>query len=347
MEKKEDELISVEKIEEIDDVISMLRLNFKSNASCYYIGNFLETLEYQNQIVQYVETEGMFKKERERFATDVQDVHKVNVIQAEGILKLYPSEMPKNNCSVAFTDIEAGDPRRVEVLYCSSVSYESSEKADWRELTLMDSQWRIAKCKQFSPEDKSKEMVGKYLRVPIWRTRFGFNVDEFEEASEYENLENPKVLLACRYIEQVLAEDFDLKTVAANTGLIDCIKRFQLNEEYEVGYECVRLAEQLYFTDAMINATNIYDLKLLKRYFVLSRLYMTKMKETSALSEVALNVLLIARTKFSSDGKLLALIDDRSYQNIPERDLIPGINQLVESIAKAELTYYYKERRTL
>lgn len=345
MEVKEDVLTAVQKIKDISDDVSVLKLSFEKNNDCYYIGNFIDTLEYQGVCICYTETYQIIEGKKELCATDVQVIHKVNTIEAEEVTKLFPNELPKNDASIAFIDINIGDPASVQTLYCTNISFSASEVADWRILTLMDKNWRIIKCKQFSPADKETSPIGHYIDVKIWKTHFGFNCGEFSINQNLIMVDNPKILLAKKYIGEQIESDYELKTIVANTGLLNAMKTYHLDEEVEAGYQLVKLAQQIYIARSLVNVTNSYDIELLVRYFVLSNLYMLNMKPTTALSEVSLNIMAVARTKLATNGKLLALLDEGSHQVLRERDLIKSINGIVDTLQIADTTYFYQECR--
>lgn len=341
-------LESVTLIEVIkDSTYARLLLEFKDADPCYYNGDYNQILDYvaENATVMFDRVPGIHDRQQVDFANDLSVLQKVNVIESDDLLRLYPAEQPKNECDVGFEDIEEGNPPMRAILYCGKAEYITSKKAEWCELSLLDNQWKVSTAKNFSPNYKSKEFVGKYIRCLIWKTAYGLQVDEFEIVEEFRSLENPKMLLCERYIQAVLADDKKLEAEVSKNNLINVIKNFELDDDILIGYDLIRLAHEIYLAKAFTNMTRAYDIKTLIRYFVLSRLYKVVEKETTTLSPISLNIILFQRTSFVKDNVLLALLDPMSKVNLPERDIIDKIKEMIACITKADMTNEYKERR--
>lgn len=343
-------LSSVTLIETIkDSTYCRLYLEFEDADPVYYNGDYNQLLEYvQNKMtVIFERVQGIHDKQYVDFANDLSVLQKINVIESDDLLRLYPAEFPKNECNVAFADVEVGHAAIEVVLYCGRVRYASSKKAEWAELTLLDSQWKVAIARNFDPDYRTTEFVGKYIKCKLWKTSYGFEIDEFDIADEFRALENPKMMLCERYIQAVLAEDKQLEELVAKYNLIEVIKKFDLDDDLIVGYDIIRLAQEIYIAKAFTNMTNAYDIETMIRYFVLSRMYKTTEKETTTLSPTVLNIILFQRTSFVKNAKILALLDPMSKVNLPERDIIEVIKGMVEKVTKADMTNEYKERRQI
>lgn len=313
----------------------------------YMIGDYVDTQDFINKDVIVDITKGFHQGKEADFINNISVVERVVTLDKVDNVRLYPDTYPKNECSVNFKDIAIGDPVKKCAVYCTNVSYESSFKSNWRVLTILDSDWRIAHCKQFTPDDRDTDFVGKYILAEIIRTPYGLQVDEFTVMENLESIRNPRIDLSYNYVKNIIGKDKDLQRAVAMSGILDGILNYKIDEDLEIGYEIVRLANELYVSESLVNISKSISIKTLNRYLVMSRLFMTKYKETSTLAPEDMNITLFQRLPIVTDTKVLALLSDRSRVNLPERDIVRSIKELSKTVVNADRTYLYADRRKL
>ena len=353
MSVKQDKLLNVEKLDIISNTRHRLLLHFEREGDFYCNGNYSEFLDLQGEELTFCEDIGIHEGKQVKFATELTLIQKVNVVEADTLTKLYPDSYPKNECTIAFDDVEIGQAPMDVVVYCTAVEYCASDKADWRTLTILDSNWRIAHCKQFSPADRSEAFVGKYITIALAKDKYGFKVASNTPLNgaiyiceQLQGLVNPRILLSENYIRSIIKDDEELMSVVNKTNLLEKIKSFGMIEEMEIGYELVRLANEIYLAKSLINITPNCDIRLVIRVLLMSRLFMTAMSDTSQLSSEPMSIVLARQHRIvNNNPEILGLLDSRSPINIPERDVISAIKQLSNTVVDIDKTYKYSERR--
>lgn len=339
-------LLSVSLLDEIKGNYSLMLLE-TDKGEIYYKGDYQETIDCINKEIEYTLTQGFAQgKVVDNMVENLIVIKKVNTLDAEDNIKLFTDD-DKNESDVYFTDIEEGDPPIQCIVFCVNAQAKSSNKADWIELLIQDKNLKIATCRLFSPEEKPQNCINKYLNIKLYKTAYGFQTEEFSIAMEFKDYESPRMLLCENYINKILEEDTELKTEVQKLNLISKIKTFALDEELGIGYDIIRLAQEISIAKSFVNITNAYDIRLLVRYFIMKRLYKIRYTDKSTLSPICMNVILFARTMLATDSKLLALIDPFSRVNVPERDVADSITNMANNMLKAEMTYSYEGRRNI
>lgn len=328
--------------------VSYMELEFENSENALYLGDYNETLDCIGKEVMVDYVNGMFEKESRLFVNEITVIGKVVTLDKTENVKLYPESYPRNESTISFKDLDIGDPVNKYIVFCTSVKYGASKKADWIELTIIDKDWRVSIAKQFSPEDKVDDFINHYIMVDLKKTAYGLNIeDDIIIMNDYDSIVDPRVQLSRSYIQESIKSDIDLVSAVNDSGLIKSLMTYDLEEDIIAGYETVRMANELYIADSLVNITPNIDIKTIKRFILMSRLYRTRYKAETTLSPGGMNIVLIQRYKLGGDPKLVALIDKESTVNCPERDTMESIKNLSQNIVNADKTYLYEERRKI
>lgn len=340
MQNGDYKLKSVSIVETISKDIQLLKVELENiDTELYIFNNYNDIAIMLDNNVSCTFREDLINGELKTVIANITLLAKATVLDRKEVGKLFVEDLPDLGSNIVFSDYNIGDSVTNAIVYCTNISYHSSKRSDWSEMTVLDKRRKSAKIRLFNPDSKTMSMKGKYIRANLRLTKFGFNADEvFIEESVAQSV-NPEIALAQRYIENIIKDDALLVDYVSNKKLLDYIRLFD-DIPYEVGFLMVITACELSFANELGNLTPTVNTELLKRAIILDKSYVLSGNREGNYNSDALQAILhTASHKIGRDKRLWNILQDEPKEEMYERLLFKKIKELADLAVKGYKTY--------
>lgn len=330
-------LESVGVVRELSPATQLLLVRFAYNdEDCYMFGNYNDTMEFINKKVIVEFREEMVEGKIASVVNNITVVNQVTGIERTDKLKLYTDHEYTIGANVIFKNIQEGETVDKAIVLCKLAEKESSDRASWVKLTVLDKNRNIGYIRVFDADGDGKAFEGKYIKCAVRKTKFGFNATDVYVKDDVSVSQNPKVKIAREYVEANVAEDETLYSYISKFNLLDKIELYNHEEGEEQGMLMVRLAMEISFINEMENLTNEVDLEMLRRLAVASKSYVVSTPDTTTYSKTLQSIIALTTHTISKDRKLLVALDDSAESPIKiiEREIYDNIQSLAKSLIK-------------
>lgn len=316
----------IELLKTINADSNVYLVSFDNNSTAYYISNPVDAMSYLNMLVDYETADNIYDGKVVPFISTIAEKRVVNVINRTEHIKLF-SDVVDNSSTICFKDIEMGTTYNNCVLYCSRVTYDSSIRSDWLDLTVSDKQRRVSHLRIFSPDVKQAEQfAGRYIRCDIRRTKFGLTTQDIF-LCEKDYAPNPELDIAETYIKGVFKDDSDMLNALEATNVLPFMREYV---GYERGCLLLECAMEIDLAIEIGNVTPGIDTNALAKAFIADKFWC--LMPNSHFSKDFLNVHRCIQHKTVFDSKVQDIIGG-NVPNVPaERPVYDKIRELVKSI---------------
>ena len=245
---------SVQSIKVINKDSTLYSIDFDDNTNALMLAEEGEPYTFLNKLVDVEFRDDFFEGEVRSFVATIVDKKVVNVINRKEHIKLFSSSFdPSSN--VIFKDINIGDEVHGAVMYCTKVTYDSSLKTDWIDLTVSDKTRRVSHVRIFTPDRQGINFAGSYIKCNIRKNKYGLSTQDVV-CCEGEFPPNPEVDLAENYVLQYIENDKELKKVFEETNLLPFMKEYA---GFEKGSLLMTLAMEIDFAVELTNVSPAVD----------------------------------------------------------------------------------------
>lgn len=290
-------------------------------------GSYNENMQFLTKRVLYETRPDIYEGKMIEVVANVVEKSVIQTVAEETGTKLIPSESQlRPVCNHALDSIQPGDRLRDVIVYLSNVTVDSSPRAKWYDLSVVDAKSKVYSVRYFSrkqapgvnEEQTLQVWVGGYIVLNMLAlTKYGLQVDGSDDLPAIRTyhvdvLLPPEVEVAISIIRGTVKDDTQLLSYMEKYSYIDKLKTVI---ETEPGFHLVRVATELMIIKMLTNVTNIYPEQTLIRAAICARGYLIDRKNDY--SKVVLNVNRIARTDLISDGALIDCIDVMSEHTSP------------------------------
>lgn len=308
---------------------ALTRVTFDNNESAYCFQDYTEVLSLIGKEVLYDTRDELVEGKIEKVITELTAITKIVALDREENFKLYCDTPPLCESNIIFNDItDEGVTIEDAIVFVVNIAYESSNKASWCKLTIMDKKRCTAALRVFDPEERLYSLKNKYVQTTIRKTKFGFNASEVYPLGIKPAELNPEIKLAEQFIISTIKSDSKLTELVDSTDLINKMKNYDANDGMEIGYELVRCAIELALARDFINLTRNVDAKILMRLVIYSRLFLWL--DIDTLSIEAKTLLALAQIKCQNKKIIMAILDPTSEIKTAEGELY----RMIKEIAK-------------
>lgn len=304
--------------------------------TAFMFGVYTEVVGLLNQEVVASFRNEMIKGELRQCINNLSVLTKVIALDRKERVKLFVADMPDTHSNILFSDIDLGETRLNCIVYCTSVVVDSSPKAVWISLQIMDKKRNVSEVKLFDPERKTADFAGRYLKMDLRKNKYGFNATDIFLIDSLTSSANPEIDLAKNFIIQAIQSDSKLVEVVQKSNILQAMMDYLDEEEPERGYIIVRVAMEMAQALEMLNMSPIVDVELLLRAIVLNRGYVLTRKENSTRSKQMHN--LINATTYASsmvNNKMLCLLETDPEVDLLEVSVYRQIRETVNILIKA------------
>ena len=322
---------SLQKIEYLDEQTDVCKIAFNNGEiEAYIFGSYDELITYLGKDVIVTFRQDIYQGNIVQAVNNLALPIKVNTVEKTSDVKLCV-DYTDETCNVCFQDIEVGTTVKDAIVLCQSYEYNSSEKATWVEMRCTDRMGRSAIVRQFSYDEKDKNFAGKYVTTSLRRNKYGFNAGDVIYALDTIPNLNPEIDVCEKYIMERIVDDAELLDYVATSRIFEHMRNYV---DKERGYLICRTAyEIMYLTDTNDIYPNL-DIKLLVLTAILDKAFC--MSPDSDLSRSIVNIVLLARYKFTDKKKLNLMLDSEPKVISKEKEVYEGIKAFVDNIINAK-----------
>lgn len=333
----------IQNYKQLDDVTTIMNIKFeKFDTPVIMFGIYGEIVGFLKQEVQVTFRQDIFEGKFVPVINTLTVIGKVNVLNREEDIKLYINDLPDTGSNINFKDIEMNDIRLNAIVYCSRHEYSASAKAVWAELTILDKRRQAAKVKLFDPDKKTAQFQGSYVRMDLQRTRFGFNTKDVEPVTGINISPNPEIDLAQSFIQQVTKTDEALTSFLDKSGLMEAMKKYNVQEDAEKGYMIVRVAMEVAQAREYKNMSPIVDTELLIRGILANRAYCLTNSENNMTSTMMQNIINCSTYGGSiMNKKIMTMLESEPRIDLLEWNLYQQIKKSVDILIRARKNMEY------
>lgn len=290
-------------------------------------GSYNENVQYLNKSVLYDTRPDIYEGKMIEVIANVVEKNVIQTVSESKGVKLIPdTKTMKGLCNYALDTLQFGDRVRDVVVYLSGYTVDSSPRAKWFDLQVVDMKSKVYNVRCFTKvgeagrleEQNAQGMVGKYVKLNMLAlTKYGIQVEGTETVSAVEVMYDdvvlsPEVEVAISIINEMTAGDSMLLAYMEKYNYIEGLKGVI---DIEPGFHLVRVATELLLIKALSNVTNIYSETTLIRAAICSRGYLIDRKND--FSRTVLNINRISRTTLVNDAVLIDCLDVMSSHTSP------------------------------
>ena len=320
---------SVNLVSDNKSKLEIINFIFSNGNQAMSFMKFSDACEYINKEVIVTLREEIINGNIVDCVTEIASVTKVAVLDREENFKLYCDTLPSCESSVCFDDCqEDGTTYNDVIVFVVKMHFDSSEKANWCKLTIMDKKRRTASLRIFDPEEKSYALVNTYIQLNIKKTKYGYITQECFSLNIKPAEANPEVKLAEKFILNTISFDTTLRELVEQTELIERMKTCDVDDGLEIGYEVVRCAVELALARDFANLSKNIDFKFLMRLVIYSRMYLLSNSQT--MSKDLKRWFIIAQNPIPEKSKVMAVFDKEAECVLPESVLLKQISDMAK-----------------
>ena len=249
----------------------------------------------------------------------------MHTLERSNNVKLYV-DVTDNHSNIRFKEIEDGGTAVNAIVYVTDIRFDSSARAEWADLTVMDQARKIAQLRIFSPDSKIQDFKGRYVMCDIRKNRYGLSTDSVVTVDNAFPF-SPEVEISERFLMDAFAEDADILTLLAETKFADFAKKVV---DLEPGYILVRLAIELDVASELANLVKEVDVDLIKRCLLIEKFNV--FQQTSPYRNDIVTFVTASRYKFDHKNEVLLTLYSDEEKFSMERVVLKQVREMADTI---------------
>lgn len=319
-------LTKIELLESYATEQQLMRLTFdEGKDSAYIIWSHANLVQYLNDEVTATFRQDMYNGTIAKFVNTIAKVGVVHTLERSNNVKLYV-DVTDNHSNIRFKEIEDGGTAVNAIVYVTDIRFDSSARAEWADLTVMDQARKIAQLRIFSPDSKIQDFKGRYVMCDIRKNRYGLSTDSVVTVDNAFPF-SPEVEISERFLMDAFAEDADILTLLAETKFADFAKKVV---DLEPGYILVRLAIELDVASELANLVKEVDVDLIKRCLLIEKFNV--FQQTSPYRNDIVTFVTASRYKFDHKNEVLLTLYSDEEKFSMERVVLKQVQEMADTI---------------
>ena len=319
-------LTKIELLESYATEQQLMRLTFdEGKDSAYIIWSHANLVQYLNDEVIATFRQDMYNGTISKFVNTIAKVGVVHTLERSNNVKLYV-DVTDNHSNIRFKEIEDGGTAVNAIVYVTDIRFDSSARAEWADLTVMDQARKIAQLRIFSPDSKIQDFKGRYVMCDIRKNRYGLSTDSVVTVDNAFPF-SPEVEISERFLMDAFAEDADILTLLAETKFADFAKKVV---DLEPGYILVRLAIELDVASELANLVKEVDVDLIKRCLLIEKFNV--FQQTSPYRNDIVTFVTASRYKFNHKNEVLLTLYSDEEKFSMERVVLKQVREMADTI---------------
>lgn len=319
-------LTKIELLESYATEQQLMRLTFdEGKDSAYIIWRHANLVQYLNDEVIATFRQDMYNGSIAKFVNTIAKVGVVHTLERSNNVKLYV-DVTDNHSNIRFKEIEDGGTAVNAIVYVTDIRFDSSARAEWADLTVMDQARKIAQLRIFSPDSKIQDFKGRYVMCDIRKNRYGLSTDSVVTVDNAFPF-SPEVEISERFLMDAFAEDADILTLLAETKFADFAKKVV---DLEPGYILVRLAIELDVASELANLVKEVDVDLIKRCLLIEKFNV--FQQTSPYRNDIVTFVTASRYKFDHKNEVLLTLYSDEEKFSMERVVLKQVREMADTI---------------
>lgn len=319
-------LTKIELLESYATEQQLMRLTFdEGKDSAYIIWSHANLVQYLNDEVIATFRQDMYNGSIAKFVNTIAKVGVVHTLERSNNVKLYV-DVTDNHSNIRFKEIEEGGTAVNAIVYVTDIRFDSSARAEWADLTVMDQARKIAQLRIFSPDSKIQDFKGRYVMCDIRKNRYGLSTDSVVTVDNAFPF-SPEVEISERFLMDAFAEDADILTLLAETKFADFAKKVV---DLEPGYILVRLAIELDVASELANLVKEVDVDLIKRCLLIEKFNV--FQQTSPYRNDIVTFVTASRYKFDHKNEVLLTLYSDEEKFSMERGVLKQVREMADTI---------------
>lgn len=319
-------LTKIELLESYATEQQLMRLTFdEGKDSAYIIWSHANLVQYLNDEVIATFRQDMYNGSIAKFVNTIAKVGVVHTLERSNNVKLYV-DVTDNPSNIRFKEIEDGGTAVNAIVYVTDIRFDSSARAEWADLTVMDQARKIAQLRIFSPDSKIQDFKGRYVMCDIRKNRYGLSTDSVVTVDNAFPF-SPEVEISERFLMDAFAEDADILTLLAETKFADFAKKVV---DLEPGYILVRLAIELDVASELANLVKEVDVDLIKRCLLIEKFNV--FQQTSPYRNDIVTFVTASRYKFDHKNEVLLTLYSDEEKFSMERVVLKQVREMADTI---------------
>ena len=319
-------LTKIELLESYATEQQLMRLTFdEGKDSAYIIWSHANLVQYLNDEVIATFRQDMYNGTISKFVNTIAKVGVVHTLERSNNVKLYV-DVTDNHSNIRFKEIEDGGTAVNAIVYVTDIRFDSSARAEWADLTVMDQARKIAQLRIFSPDSKIQDFKGRYVMCDIRKNRYGLSTDSVVTVDNAFPF-SPEVEISERFLMDAFAEDADILTLLAETKFADFAKKVV---DLEPGYILVRLAIELDVASELANLVKEVDVDLIKRCLLIEKFIV--FQQTSPYRNDIVTFVTASRYKFDHKNEVLLTLYSDEEKFSMERVVLKQVREMADTI---------------
>ena len=319
-------LTKIELLESYATEQQLMRLTFdEGKDSAYIIWSHANLVQYLNDEVIATFRQDMYNGTISKFVNTIAKVGVVHTLERSNNVKLYV-DVTDNHSNIRFKEIEDGGTAVNAIVYVTDIRFDSSARAEWADLTVMDQARKIAQLRIFSPDSKIQDFKGRYVMCDIRKNRYGLSTDSVVTVDNAFPF-SPEVEISERFLMDAFADDADILTLLAETKFADFAKKVV---DLEPGYILVRLAIELDVASELANLVKEVDVDLIKRCLLIEKFNV--FQQTSPYRNDIVTFVTASRYKFDHKNEVLLTLYSDEEKFSMERVVLKQVREMADTI---------------
>lgn len=319
-------LTKIELLESYATEQQLMRLTFdEGKDSAYIIWSHANLVQYLNDEVIATFRQDMYNGSIAKFVNTIAKVGVVHTLERSNNVKLYV-DVTDNHSNIRFKEIEDGGTAVNAIVYVTDIRFDSSARAEWADLTVMDQARKIAQLRIFSPDSKIQDFKGRCVMCDIRKNRYGLSTDSVVTVDNAFPF-SPEVEISERFLMDAFAEDADILTLLAETKFADFAKKVV---DLEPGYILVRLAIELDVASELANLVKEVDVDLIKRCLLIEKFNV--FQQTSPYRNDIVTFVTASRYKFDHKNEVLLTLYSDEEKFSMERVVLKQVREMADTI---------------
>lgn len=319
-------LTKIELLESYATEQQLMRLTFdEGKDSAYIIWSHANLVQYLNDEVIATFRQDMYNGTIAKFVNTIAKVGVVHTLERSNNVKLYV-DVTDNHSNIRFKEIEDGGTAVNAIVYVTDIRFDSSARAEWVDLTVMDQARKIAQLRIFSPDSKIQDFRGRYVMCDIRKNRYGLSTDSVVTVDNAFPF-SPEVEISERFLMDAFAEDADILTLLAETKFVDFAKKVV---DLEPGYILVRLAIELDVASELANLVKEVDVDLIKRCLLIEKFNI--FQQASPYRNDIVTFVTASRYRFEHKNEVLLTLYSDEEKFSMERVVLKQVREMAGTI---------------
>ena len=321
-------LTHIELLESLGNEQQLMRLTFDGGKdSAYIIWSHANLMQYLNDEVIATFRQDMYNGAVVKFVNTLASVGVVHTLERSDNVKLYV-DVTDNHSNIRFKEIEDGGTAVNAIVYVVDIRFDSSARADWADLTVMDQARKLAQLRIFSPDARTLDFKGRYVMCDIRRNKYGLSTDSVVTVDNSFPF-SPEVEISERFLMDTFAEDKDILSLLSDTRFVDFAKKVV---DLEPGYILVRLAVELDIASEMANLVKEVDTNLLKRCLLIEKFNV--FQQASPYKNDIVNFVTASKYRFERKNDVLLTLSSEDERYSMERVLLSQVKEMANTVVK-------------